>query len=806
MQRCAVAQASAEAACCAEAHNCALGAAEVAWAAQPRCTAACGELGWSNLLTPARRLLLSTARSAPKSRVRPAAPRYAALLLAVLLSLLVEPAGSNKPLEPIVVGPAGNVLYTPSAGSYAWQVSSTNFAVGAGVVATSADLRFSAVLQANGSFVIQDACTGSNLLSSSFPPSSSGTCATLNLQGDGNLVCRTTSNDAAWAFGAASGSSVSTPYALIMQLDGNLVVYGGTAASSWPAVSASGTSRPNPTRGLCGAGDFSDTGATLVSQVTNANPWSIGFNSSMKISYTFNNVLTDYGYLMQPSYGSGLVAYQIVNSNNVSPKSNVNFYGFGGYLVAYCGVAGLGAANLSVTQPNSVSYPDVYLFSYWTPGACPTGTPPMVITAATYPRIAGQTLTYLNVPNGFPASTNAAGPVQPQTLSVTFSSNALGGNLTFNGQLIGTLGYLGAGLYGIQNGAACGAVANNAGRYGSLLVRCGVASNVRVLETPICFYTVTIVDTVFCPPPPPSPPAPPSPPSPPPAPPPPPWIGPSCPYGEDHKFAPNAAGTVANGTLLSSRLVIDQTGNNAAAWVMSAGSGVTYDGTSLSFDGSTNAWVSFGSSITFGGSPYSVSVWFKYRSLNNANGDSYSRVLDFQPQASSTSGLILAHEGNTSTFGLIVGGGGGAQTLMPPIVINTWYHVVVAVTPPSTVAVYLNGVAVQFARPFPTVASSSSTFSYVAGFGKSSWSDNGFFTGNIGEFRFFSRTLGPADAAALYAGNACSPPPPAAAIAAVAASQPTAAQPVPEPATPEPAAATSTPAAESAASAQSVTT
>ena len=103
------------------------------------------------------------------------------------------------------------------------------------------------------------------------------------------------------------------------------------------------------------------------------------------------------------------------------------------------------------------------------------------------------------------------------------------------------------------------------------------------------------------------PPAPP-PPSPPPSPPPPPWLGPTCAYGESHKFAPNAAGSVAAGTLASASPVADQTGNGAAAWTMTAGSGVTYDGTSLSFDGTANAYASFGSGVAFGGTPFTLSV------------------------------------------------------------------------------------------------------------------------------------------------------------------------------------------------------
>ena len=53
----------------------------------------------------------------------------------------------------------------------------------------------------------------------------------------------------------------------------------------------------------------------------------------------------------------------------------------------------------------------------------------------------------------------------------------------------------------------------------------------------------------------------------------------------------------------------------------------------------------------------------------------------------------------------------------------------------------------------------NATFFGVSGFGKSSNTvSDAFLTGNIGEFRFFSRAITQADAMALYNGTACPPP------------------------------------------------
>jgi hypothetical protein len=158
------------------------------------------------------------------------------------------------------------------------------------------------------------------------------------------------------------------------------------------------------------------------------------------------------------------------------------------------------------------------------------------------------------------------------------------------------------------------------------------------------------------------------------SPPPPPWLGPTCAFGESHKFSPNAAGNITSGTALSARLVVDQT-DGTNAWVMTAGSGVTYDGTSLSFDGSTNAYVSFGS-VTFGGSPFTISVWGKYRSFD----DAYSRIVEFQPASQTQTGVMIAHWSTSSKFWIVIGGAGGIQNGMPLLELNTWFHIAVAVT------------------------------------------------------------------------------------------------------------------------------
>jgi hypothetical protein len=107
----------------------------------------------------------------------------------------------------------------------------------------------------------------------------------------------------------------------------------------------------------------------------------------------------------------------------------------------------------------------------------------------------------------------------------------------------------------------------------------------------------------------------------------------SCPISAtalkgDNQIFPNPSLSIANGASVASNPLTD-IGLSSSKYTITAGSGVTYDGNALKFDGSSNAWVSFGSSVSFGGQAFSISVWAMYTSFSSySGGPSYGRNYD----------------------------------------------------------------------------------------------------------------------------------------------------------------------------------
>ena len=192
---------------------------------------------------------------------------------------------------------------------------------------------------------------------------------------------------------------------------------------------------------------------------------------------------------------------------------------------------------------------------------------------------------------------------------------------------------------------------------------------------------------------------------------------------------------------------LTDSGTSQSPYPITAGSGVTYSGNSLQFDGSSNAWVSFGSGVTFGGSAFSISVWGKYSSFSQ----SWSRIFDFETAECSTSGLVATHSGSSSTLNLDIFVPYPGLTPGSVWTLNQFGHILFSCTPPGSCSFYFNGNLVQTYD----VTMSTMTYSYVAGLGQSSCAGDGHLQGQVADFRLFFRALTSDEVYAIYSGHEC---------------------------------------------------
>lgn len=165
---------------------------------------------------------------------------------------------------------------------------------------------------------------------------------------------------------------------------------------------------------------------------------------------------------------------------------------------------------------------------------------------------------------------------------------------------------------------------------------------------------------------------------------------------------------------------------------------------------------------------YSITTWF--RSNNNVN---FSRLIDFGTQTGSSTSfqpsdcLVVSIDGNSDGTGcLLYGVTNGTYGYTRPNLIssslindNKWYHLAITSTyvanpgsATSNVIIYLNGVVIsntsnQFFYPNTNIVR---TTNYL---GKSNWSDDPPFYGNVDDFRFFNSVLTSADVYKIYSND-----------------------------------------------------
>ncbi|XWK86464.1 MAG: LamG-like jellyroll fold domain-containing protein [Phormidium sp.] len=132
---------------------------------------------------------------------------------------------------------------------------------------------------------------------------------------------------------------------------------------------------------------------------------------------------------------------------------------------------------------------------------------------------------------------------------------------------------------------------------------------------------------------------------------------------------------------------------------------------------------------------FSVEVWVRYNSLKF-----YSRIFDFGNGAG-VDNLLLCNEGGSNNLLLFVRRGGAEQGIQVAgfLDVGKWMHIAVTQDPSGGTKIYKNGQLIQSGTcHLPN--SVNRTLNYI---GRSNWSDNGYFDGQMAEFRFWNRARTP---------------------------------------------------------------
>ncbi|MEI7782339.1 MAG: LamG domain-containing protein, partial [Planctomycetota bacterium] len=152
---------------------------------------------------------------------------------------------------------------------------------------------------------------------------------------------------------------------------------------------------------------------------------------------------------------------------------------------------------------------------------------------------------------------------------------------------------------------------------------------------------------------------------------------------------------------------------------------------------------------------YSIGVW-----ANTSSVAEWARYIDFG-NGPANDNILLSRVGTSNDLCFHVYRGGSPIRITAPNVIqlNTWQHLSVTVTPSGTATIYVNGVVVATASNpgfIPNNVTRVNNF-----IGKSNWSENALFQGQMRDLSIWKTALTPAQVAAsmttLDTGNASSP-------------------------------------------------
>jgi|AGSF01.1.fsa_nt_gi hypothetical protein len=130
---------------------------------------------------------------------------------------------------------------------------------------------------------------------------------------------------------------------------------------------------------------------------------------------------------------------------------------------------------------------------------------------------------------------------------------------------------------------------------------------------------------------------------------------------------------------------------------------------------------------------FSLEVWVRYNSFKN-----WSRIIDFGNGASSDN-ILLANPGTSNTLGFFVNRGTTQQSIEVAgfLELGKWIHIAITQDPSGNTKIYKNGQLIQSGTcHLPN--SINRTLNYI---GRSNWTGDGFFDGQMAEFRLWTKRV-----------------------------------------------------------------
>ena len=150
-----------------------------------------------------------------------------------------------------------------------------------------------------------------------------------------------------------------------------------------------------------------------------------------------------------------------------------------------------------------------------------------------------------------------------------------------------------------------------------------------------------------------------------------------------------------------------------------------------------NIWVNNG--ITF-------SVWFKM----SISVVSWARIFNFSDNAASVAptNYIIISKGSTTTllFEIMVNNTKTSHSTTLSYIDNLWHHIIWTISSTGVWTIYIDGMNLNI-NITRTIPNATWTRRYI---GRSSFSGDGWYIGNIDDFRIYNRVLAPDEVSAIY--------------------------------------------------------